>query len=820
MPKRTIKFRNLSGGLRLAGDAGDGAPRNVMRRNRGIHPVSENIFESRDGSTQLHALNAAHSLTYFDDFWIAGASTQLYAAADSIKTGLSGDRLSFTRMQPTAGTRDRLFVAGGDDLVKVDPFFSIVNDGYQWTASGSGTNEYYCDVDGGGDPGLTAPAALLINGSVVTEGTAGSLTAGQWDWADNDTLGYSTVYVRLTGGGDPDAQDDDHIEIVYCEDWGIEPPTETLSAADGGAGGALDDGAIYSYRLTYYNERTGTRSNPTSAASGTSPDAFTKLLLNCDGADTHTTFTDTSPSGHTVTAVNSAQGDTAQKKFGTASLMVELDTSDYCTVPDHADWNFGGDNFTIDFWVRFESVGADAGLISQYADASNYWTFEFDTDNDQLFFRSASVVSGIVSFYTGVSTFSPSTGTWYHIAIIRGWDGSGDKFAITVDGSQIGATSTDSSEMADIAAVLEIGRTQRGSRYLDGWMDEIRVSKGIARWTDDFTVPASAYGAAAVDLGGGSTSVDLTGIPASVDPQVTHVEIWRTQGGGSAYFLATRVADGVTTYTDDIPDTALGTDELPTNNLVPYSWFDDCFGPYNASMFWITRSQGGERGRLYYSPVGRAEAVDGFIEVTNDDTGLQRGIIWGGGVFVVGEDGWWQIYGTNPYFSRPISGVPGTTQPHTVVGVPGGIMYEAPDGVRMFTGSASRLVSTKADIQRLFRGKTGGALTAFTGVVADYARGEYFISDETQLLALNIEGGTWRDVGDLSIKSIHYAKDADIIGAGTNADGIYDLENEGDTQDNSNDIEKDIETDRVRVADDKTNIVLHVHVDYEVETLT
>jgi hypothetical protein len=257
---------------------------------------------------------------------------------------------------------------------------------------------------------------------------------------------------------------------------------------------------------------------------------------------------------------------------------------------------------------------------------------------------------------------------------------------------------------------------------------------------------------------------------------------------------------------------------LPTDNDKPYAWFDDCFGPYNASLFWITRTQAGERGRVYYSAIGRAEAMQGFIEVGTDDAPLQKGIVWGGGVFVVSEDGWWQIYGTNPYFSRSISGVPGTTQPHTVIGVPGGIMYEAPDGVRLFTGNSSRLVSTKQDIQRIFRGKTGGALTAFTGVVAEYGRGEYLISDETQLIALNVEGGTWRDIGDLAVKALHYAKDADIMGAGTNADGIYDLENEGDTQDNATDIERDIETDRVRIADDKTNIMLHVHVDYEEES--
>lgn len=89
---------------------------------------------------------------------------------------------------------------------------SVRNSSYAWTASGSGTNEYYLRTSGGADPGFGAtPSTVQINGTNATEGTVGSLTAGQWDYGDNDTLGYSTIYVRLSGGGDPDAQDADHI---------------------------------------------------------------------------------------------------------------------------------------------------------------------------------------------------------------------------------------------------------------------------------------------------------------------------------------------------------------------------------------------------------------------------------------------------------------------------------------------------------------------------------------------------------------------------------------------------------------------------------
>lgn len=91
---------------------------------------------------------------------------------------------------------------------------SVRTAAWSWTASGSGTNEYYLRTAANGNPGFVSqPTTVYINGSAATEGTAGALTAGQFDYADNDTLGYSTIYVRLSGGGDPDAQDADHVQF-------------------------------------------------------------------------------------------------------------------------------------------------------------------------------------------------------------------------------------------------------------------------------------------------------------------------------------------------------------------------------------------------------------------------------------------------------------------------------------------------------------------------------------------------------------------------------------------------------------------------------
>jgi hypothetical protein len=117
--------------------------------------------------------------------------------------------------------------AGGGDPGLKEPISVVISrllvqsGVYQWTASGSGTNEFYMELNGGGDPGLANPAYVTFGlGSETTnasEGTAGSLNAGQWDYADNDGLGFSTVYVRLSDGSDPDSQADGYVTGKYNE---------------------------------------------------------------------------------------------------------------------------------------------------------------------------------------------------------------------------------------------------------------------------------------------------------------------------------------------------------------------------------------------------------------------------------------------------------------------------------------------------------------------------------------------------------------------------------------------------------------------------
>jgi len=115
-------------------------------------------------------------------------------------------------------TNLRMYILKDGGIVSID----LVESGtYKWSASGSGTDEYYMELDAGGDPGIGQVYVLFEDNVKIPEGTAGSLSAGEWDWGDNDTLGYDTVYVRLTDGADPDSKADGYLfnHVAYATPW-------------------------------------------------------------------------------------------------------------------------------------------------------------------------------------------------------------------------------------------------------------------------------------------------------------------------------------------------------------------------------------------------------------------------------------------------------------------------------------------------------------------------------------------------------------------------------------------------------------------------
>jgi len=211
-------------------------------------------------------------------------------------------------------------------------------------------------------------------------------------------------------------------------------------------------------------------------------DSYTKLLLNCDGTDGSTTFTDSSPSAHTVTANGDAQVDTAVKKFGTGSALFD-GSGDYLTIPHSDDWEFGSGDFTIDFWVQPDTTN-QMRFIARYTNADATKIFFIDNDDNKV---GCSIYIGEVLYnLTGTTAFGTSMS---HVALVR----YKDTLSLYLNGT-LEASETVSGSVRSGETRLTIGRFDFSTSYMvDGYMDEIRISKGIARWTEEFTPPAAAY---------------------------------------------------------------------------------------------------------------------------------------------------------------------------------------------------------------------------------------------------------------------------------------------------------------------------------------
>jgi hypothetical protein len=116
-----------------------------------------------------------------------------------------------------------LLRAGGLQYANTTSIASIRDATLKWTASGAGTAEFYVELAAGGDPSLANPAGVTENNEPMTRGTLGSLRAGQFGYGNNDTLGYNTIYVRLTDGADPDSKAVDFVETTTGGAWTLTP---------------------------------------------------------------------------------------------------------------------------------------------------------------------------------------------------------------------------------------------------------------------------------------------------------------------------------------------------------------------------------------------------------------------------------------------------------------------------------------------------------------------------------------------------------------------------------------------------------------------
>jgi hypothetical protein len=239
---------------------------------------------------------------------------------------------------------------------------------------------------------------------------------------------------------------------------------------------------------------------PLTAISGTS------LLLNFTNAGVLD-----ATAKNDLETVGNAQISTAQSKWGGSSIAFD-GTGDYLPLQNVLTANFGSGPFTAELWIYFNNASGTQYALSNYQNNSIGWGL--------------GISSGNFAFWaTGdtpdISTSTPAaTGTWYHLAV----SGQSGAIRLFLNGTQIGSTFTGTPSL-DSTLPLRVGDGQGAASPLplNGYIDDLRITKGVARYTANFTAPTAAFpligGGALVNIeylivagggGGFDSGVDLT----------------------------------------------------------------------------------------------------------------------------------------------------------------------------------------------------------------------------------------------------------------------------------------------------------------------
>lgn len=207
-----------------------------------------------------------------------------------------------------------------------------------------------------------------------------------------------------------------------------------------------------------------------------------------DGINGSTVFTDVK--GHTFTrAGTNAAISTVASKFGGASLSFPV-ANENITSNSSSDFAFGTGDFTIEEWIQFSDYTlVQQGLFSTVQNAGGVG-ISISSSNGvfNVYIGSGAAGSNVLS---GVASGIVDSSTFHHVAVTR----AGTTLRLFIDGVQKGSTTDSSNLDRTIAGVGTFYTDTTGSatRGFTGYVDDLRITKGVARYTSNFTPPTAAF---------------------------------------------------------------------------------------------------------------------------------------------------------------------------------------------------------------------------------------------------------------------------------------------------------------------------------------
>lgn len=201
-----------------------------------------------------------------------------------------------------------------------------------------------------------------------------------------------------------------------------------------------------------------------------------------NGANGSTQITDSSMWGLNWVPHGSAQISTAASKFGGSSIKLDGSAGCYVSAPAGlaSAMAFGSNDWTVEFWINNGVTTATQNLILDWRTgaASNQMIF-IDSDGKLKYYL------GYAIRITGTTNFHANAGTWYHVAVTR----ASGTTRLFINGTQEGSSYTDGKSYT--AAAPNLGADSGGSALLTGYIDDLRIVNGMAKYTTTFTPPTA-----------------------------------------------------------------------------------------------------------------------------------------------------------------------------------------------------------------------------------------------------------------------------------------------------------------------------------------
>ena len=235
-----------------------------------------------------------------------------------------------------------------------------------------------------------------------------------------------------------------------------------------------------------------------------------KLLLHMDEEGSPDTFLDNSSIGHIINQEGGVAISPTTKKFGTGSGFFD-GTDDRLNISGSGGHFDLPADFTIEAWLNVDGSAQSQGIFMRSTTGDTRYLLWVHGPSDTeptgtlgLFVRKFSTPLALVFSTTDVRGVG-----WVHVAITR----SGDTWRMFIDGVEENSRNT-SLGPDNSSDTLYIGGRASDAEY-NGYMDDVRFTKGVARYTANFTPPTQAFpnnaGASASGVAGANPVVTVLG---------------------------------------------------------------------------------------------------------------------------------------------------------------------------------------------------------------------------------------------------------------------------------------------------------------------